>query len=122
MTSKNILKVNAQSDREISIVRDFNAPKAMVFDAYTKPELLKRWLGVRGGWTLDVAEVDLRVGGRYRWVWKKGDTSMGVGGVYREVVKSERLVCTERFDQPWYAGEALNTLVFTEQGKKTTMT
>lgn len=122
MMDKNVVKVAAQGDREISIVRDFNAPRAMVYDAYTKPELLKRWLGVRDGWALAVAEVDLRVGGKYRWVWKKDAVEMAVGGEYREVVKNERLVCTERFDQAWYAGEGLNTTVFTEHGGKTTMT
>src|SRR5256885_8808689 len=102
------LKITAQSDREIVMTRVFDAPRELVFDAYTKPELLKRWLGVFRGHTMPVCEVDLRVGGSYRWVWRLADGSdMGVRGVYREVVRPERLVNTEKFDQSWYAGESL---------------
>jgi uncharacterized protein YndB with AHSA1/START domain len=111
------LKVVAQGDREIVISREFDAPRDMVWDAHTKPELLKRWLGVWKDWALDVCEVDLRVGGRYRWVWRsaKGQT-MAAGGVYREVVRPERYVATEQFDDPWYEGEAVSTTVFTDLG------
>jgi uncharacterized protein YndB with AHSA1/START domain len=123
MKNTGALKVVAQSDREIVMTRVFDAPREMVFDAYTKPELLKRWLGVFGGWTLPVCEVDLRVGGTYRWVWRGADGSeMGVRGVYREVVRPERLVNTEKFDEPWYPGESVITAVFAEQGGKTTLT
>src|SRR2546422_1784806 len=68
------LKVTAQSEREIVMTRDFNAPRRLVFDALTKPELLKRWLGVFGGWELAVCEVDLKVGGTYRYVWGEAPT------------------------------------------------
>jgi uncharacterized protein YndB with AHSA1/START domain len=95
----------------------------MVFDAWTKPELLKRWLGVRGGWTFAVCEVDLKVGGAYRFVWRgPNGAEMGMGGVYREIVRPERLVATEKFDEAWYEGEALDTTTFVEQGGKTTAT
>ena len=91
------LKVTAQSEREIVMTRDFDAPRRLVFDALTKPELLKRWLGVFGGWELAVCEVDLKVGGTYRYVWRRSSdgSEMGVRGVYREIVPPERLVCTE---------------------------
>src|SRR5712691_1732942 len=105
MTMKNTgaLQLAAQSDREIVMTRVFDAPRNLVFDAHTKPELLKRWLGVFGGWSMPVCEVDLRVGGTYRWVWRGADgTEMGVRGVYREVVSFEGLVTTERFDEAWY--------------------
>jgi len=70
-----------------------------------------------------VCEVDLRVGGVYRFVWRGPDgTEMGMGGVYREIVRPERLVATEKFDDPWYEGEALDTTVLVEQGGKTTVT
>jgi uncharacterized protein YndB with AHSA1/START domain len=124
-TVKNVgrLQVTTPSEREIAMTRVFDAPRSLVFDAWTKPELLKRWLGVRGGWAFAVCEVDLRVGGRYRFVWRgPGGTEMGMGGVYREIVRPERLVATEKFDEPWYAGEALDTTVFVEQGGKTTAT
>ena len=118
------LKVTAQSEREIVMTRDFDAPRRLVFDALTKPELLKRWLGVFGGWELAVCEVDLKVGGAYRYVWRRSSdgSEMGVRGVYREIVPPERLVCTELFDEPWYPGESLITTTLAEQGGRTTFT
>jgi uncharacterized protein YndB with AHSA1/START domain len=124
-TAKNVgrLQVTTPSEREIVMTRVFDAPRSLVFDAWTKPELLKRWLGVRGGWTFAVCEVDLKVGGRYRFVWRGPEgITMGMGGVYREIVRPERLVATEKFDEPWYEGEALDTMVFVEHGGKTTTT
>jgi uncharacterized protein YndB with AHSA1/START domain len=124
-TVKNVgrLQVSTPSEREIAMTRVFDAPRSMVFDAWTKPELLKRWLGVRGGWTFAVCEVDLKVGGTYRFVWRGADGSeMGMGGVYREIVRPERLVATEKFDEAWYEGEALDTMVFVEHAGKTTAT
>ena len=123
MNNTGTLQVTRPSEREIAMTRDFDAPRSMVFDAWTKPELLKRWLGVRNGWALAVCEVDLKVGGAYRFVWRGPDgAEMGMGGVYREIVPPERLVATEKFDDPWYAGEALDTMVFVEEGGKTTVT
>ena len=123
MNSSGALKVTAQSDREIVMTRVFDAPRNLVFDAYTKPDLLKRWLGVFGGYSMPVCEVDLRVGGTYRFVWRGPDgAEMEVRGVYREVVRPERLVHTEKFDEAWYPGEALITTMLVEQGAKTTLT
>jgi uncharacterized protein YndB with AHSA1/START domain len=117
------LQITTPSDRELAMTRSFNAPRSLVWDAWTKPELLKQWLGVRGGWTFAVCEVDLKVGGKYRYVWR-GPTGieMGMGGVFREVVKRERMVATEKFDQSWYDGDALDTTTFLESGGKTTVT
>ena len=124
-TARNVgkLQVTTPSDREIAMTRVFDAPRSLVFDAFTKPELLKRWLGVRGGWTFAVCEVDLKVGGAYRYVWRgpKGQ-EMGMGGVFREIVRPEKVVATEKFDDPWYEGEALDTMTFVERGGKTTAT
>ena len=122
MTNIGLLEVTTPSDREIAMTRVFDAPARLVFDAWTKPELIKRWLGVRAGWTMAVCEVDLRVGGAYRFVWRGPDMTMGMGGLYREVVPPTRLVSTEVFDEPWYEGEALDTTVWVEQGGKTTVT
>jgi uncharacterized protein YndB with AHSA1/START domain len=70
-----------------------------------------------------VCEVDLKVGGAYRWVWRGPDgNEMGMGGVYREIVRPERLVATEKFDDAWYPGEALDTITLVEQDGKTTLT
>jgi uncharacterized protein YndB with AHSA1/START domain len=117
------LQVTTPSDREIAMTRVFDAPRSMVFDAWTKPELLKRWLGVFGGWSFVVCEVDLKVGGKYRYVWRgKDGNEMGMGGVFREIVRPERLVGTEKFDESWYPGDAVDTTVFVEKGGKTTVT
>lgn len=117
------LQVTTPSDREIAMTRIFDAPRSLVFDALTKPELVKRWLGVFGGWSLDTCEIDLKVGGSYRYVWHGPDGSeMGMRGIYREIVWPERIVCTESFDEKWYEGEALDTMVLVEQGGKTRLT
>jgi uncharacterized protein YndB with AHSA1/START domain len=122
MTNSETFKVTAPGDLEIAITRVFSAPRRLVFDAMTKPELAKQWLLGPPGWTMPVCEIDLRVGGAYRHVWRHADgREMGMGGVYREIVPQERIVCTERFDEAWYAGEALVTNVLTEQGGKTTL-
>jgi uncharacterized protein YndB with AHSA1/START domain len=123
MTDTGTLQITTPSEREIVMSRVFDAPRSLVFDAWTKPELLKRWLGVRGGWSMVVCEVDLRVGGSYRFVWRGPDgAEMGMGGVYREIVAPERRVATESFDDPWYPGDAVDTTVLVEEGGKTTAT
>jgi uncharacterized protein YndB with AHSA1/START domain len=118
------LQVTTPTEREIVMTRGFDAPRRLVFDAYTRPELLKQWMFGPDGWVLAVCEVDLRVGGRYRYVWRRErtGTDMGLGGVFREVTPPERLVATERFDDAWYPGEGLSTLVLTEAGGRTTLT
>jgi uncharacterized protein YndB with AHSA1/START domain len=123
MASSGTLKVTTPTDREIAMTRVFDAPRRLVFEAYTRPELLKRWLGVHAGWSLAVCEIDLRVGGAYRYVWRGPDgAEMGMRGVYREVVPNERIVATEVFDQAWYPGEAVGTVSLVEQGGRTTLT
>ena len=115
--------VSTPSDREIQVTRDFHAPRRLVFDAFTRPDLVRRWLLGPPGWTMPVCEIDLRVGGTYRYVWRKeGEKDMGMGGVFRDIVPSERLVATERFDDAWYPGEALDTTVFVEDGAITRIT
>jgi uncharacterized protein YndB with AHSA1/START domain len=123
-TSKVKLQITTPSDREIAMTRVFDAPRRLVFDAFTKPALVKQWLLGPPGWTMPVCEIDLRVGGQYRYVWRleSNGKEMGMGGVYREIVPQERLVCTELFDEAWYAGESLITTTLVEQGGRTTMT
>ena len=117
------LEVTTPSDREIALIRVFNAPRKLVFDCFTKCELLQRWgLGPRA-WTLTECDVDLRVGGAWRFVTTKNTgEKMIMCGEFREIVVPERIVQTERFEQPWYPGEGLNTSTFVEEGEKTTMT
>jgi uncharacterized protein YndB with AHSA1/START domain len=123
MASTGNLKVTTSSDREIIMTRVFDAPRQLVFEAHTKPELLKRWLHGPDGWLLTVCEIDLKVGGKYRYVWRHTDgREMGMGGVYREIVPPERVVTTELFDEDWTGGEVLGTLILTEQNGKTTLT
>jgi uncharacterized protein YndB with AHSA1/START domain len=124
MKNAGSLKLTTRGDREIVMTRDFDAPRSLVFDACTKPELVKLWLLGPPGWTMPVCEIDLRVGGAYRYVWRNATNGneMGMGGVYREIAVPERIVATEKFDEAWYPGEAVGTLVLVEQGGKTTLT
>lgn len=116
------LEVSAPGDREILLSRVFNAPRHLVFKAMTEPELLKRWFSGPPGWSLDECEVDLRVGGSYRYVWRGPDGNpMGMRGVYREIVVPERVVATEKFDDPWYPGEAVGTMTLVEHLGMTTL-
>lgn len=106
------------------MTRVFDAPRKLIFDAHTKPDLVRQWLLGPPGWSMPVCEMDLRVGGTYRWVWRhdRDGRTMGMGGICREIAAPERLVATERFDEAWYPGEALNTLVLVEKGGRTTVT
>jgi uncharacterized protein YndB with AHSA1/START domain len=120
MKNTGTLKVTTPSDREIVMTRVFDAPRHMVFDAFRKPELLKRWFGPRG-WTLEVCQVDFRVGGSFRFVLRSPDgKQMGMRGRYREIVPPERSVHMESFDD--YPGESQVTGVFSELNGKTTLT
>lgn len=117
------LRLFADGDRDIVMVRAFAAPARLVFDAYTKPELIKRWLTGPPGWTMPVCTVDLRVGGAYRYEWLGADGyRMAAGGIYREIDAPRRFVATERFDEAWYEGEALGTFAFDEKDGRTTLT
>ena len=119
MRNTGTLKVSTPSEREIVMTRVFDAPRTLVFEAFTKPELLKRWFGPRG-WSLVVCEIDYKVGGTFRFVLRGPDgTEMGMRGVYREIVAPERSVHMESFDD--FPGESQVTAVFTEQNGKTTL-
>lgn len=123
MKTRERLQITTPSDREIAMSRVFHAPRALVYEAYTKPELLKQWLGAQNNWSMAVCEIDLRVGGAYRYVWRGPDRAeMGMGGVFREIVKNQRIVATEKFDDAWYPGGAVDTVTFVERDGKTTLT
>jgi uncharacterized protein YndB with AHSA1/START domain len=122
MKNTGTLKLTTPSDREIAMTRVFDAPRRLVFDAWTTAGLLKRWLYGPEEWPLAVCELDLRVGGALRFVWRHRDgKNMGMSGVYREIAPSERLVFTEAWDEDWTGGEALVTIVFAEHAGKTTL-
>jgi uncharacterized protein YndB with AHSA1/START domain len=116
------LSVETPSDREVRVARIFNAPRHLVWDCHTKPELVRRWLLGPPGWSMPLCEIDLRIGGKYHFRWRnEGDgTEFGSNGIYREIEPPARIVTTERFD--WAQGEALNTLMLTEQSGKTALT
>jgi uncharacterized protein YndB with AHSA1/START domain len=117
------LEVTTPSDREIVLTRVFDAPRDLVFAAFTEPELLLRWGLGPPGWVMVVCEIDLRIGGKWRFVVRGPEgTEMGMGGVYLDVRPPERLVATELFDHSWYEGEAISTLTLMEKDGKTTLT
>jgi uncharacterized protein YndB with AHSA1/START domain len=123
MTEAGALKLTTRGDREIVMTRVFDAPRALVFKAFTTPELVKQWLLGPPGWSMPVCEIDLRVGGRYRYVWRHTNgNEMAMGGVYREIASPEKVVATEKFDESWYPGEAVGTILLIEQGGRTTLT
>jgi len=123
MTGTQTLDVTTPSEREVAMTRVFDAPRHLVFEALTTPALLTRWLLGPPGWAMVVCEIDLRVGGAYRFEWHSDDgRHMGMGGVYQEITPPESYVATEMFDEAWYPGEAIVTTVLTEQGGATTLT
>ena len=116
---KNAVAVTTPTDRELVLTRVFDAPRDLVFEAFTTPELLKRWYGPPG-WSFDRCEIDLRVGGRGRYVMRKPDGKViGQYGEYREIVPGERIVNTESWED-WNPGEILVTTRFMEDRGRTT--
>jgi uncharacterized protein YndB with AHSA1/START domain len=123
MRNRGTFKLTTRGDREIVMTPALDAPRSLVFDAFTKPELVRRWLLGPDGWSMPVCEIDLRVGGSYRYVWHHASgAEMGLRGVYREILVPERLVSTEKFDESWYPGEAVGTIILVEQAGRTTVT
>jgi uncharacterized protein YndB with AHSA1/START domain len=120
MTDSRRATVELQGDREILITRAFDAPPALVFRAWTDPELVPRWWTARRG-TMQVCEIDLRVGGRWRYVMDAGGFEVGFHGEYREIVPGERLVQTEVYEGMPDA-EALDILTFEERDGGTFVT
>jgi uncharacterized protein YndB with AHSA1/START domain len=121
MTSSGTATVTLPTDEQILITRVFDAPRHLVWQAWTTPELVKRWWHANRG-EVTLAEIDLRVGGRWRYVSVTDDgLEVGFHGEYREVVPPERLVSTEVYEG-FPDGEAVNTLTLTEVDGRTTMT
>lgn len=114
----NALTVTVLSDREIRLTREFNAPRELVFDAYTRPEHVRHWWGLKGS-TLLVCDADVRPGGAYRFVSREADgAEYGFRGEYREVVRPERLVAT--FEYEGMPGQiSVDSLVFEDHAGKT---
>lgn len=118
------MKVEPVGDLDIVVTRDFAAPRRLVFDAHTKPELLRRWLGPHD-WTLDICEIDLRVGGSWYYLMRgPGGAEMTLRGTYLDIVVPERIVTSEsNVDCEARAEhESVATAVLTEQDGRTTLT
>jgi len=115
-------KVTLSSDREITMTRLFDAPRALVFEAMSKPEHIARWWGRLGeGYSVPVCEVDLRVGGKWRYVnaFPKGQCAFY--GIYKEIAPPDRIVFTEIFE-PYPDSGSLVTATLTDEGAKTRLT
>jgi uncharacterized protein YndB with AHSA1/START domain len=124
----NKAQVSLPSDREVEVTRSFKAPRALVYRAYTEPDLVSRWLLGPPGWSMPVCEMDVRVGGRYRWRWRSDDngSEFGFSGTFREVQPPSRLVHTEAYDPGSVGGgypgqDAIVTVTFTEDAGVTTV-
>jgi uncharacterized protein YndB with AHSA1/START domain len=121
-------QVSLPSDREVKVVRAFKAPRDLVYKAYTTPELVKRWLGGHPGWEMPVCEMDVRVGGKFRWRWRNNSDGkeFGFHGEFKEVIAPSKLVNTEYFDPGSFGGDmgegSTNTVEFAEVNGVTTMT
>ena len=124
MTTENgvgVTTYTTPSDQEIVSTRVVDAPRKLVWEAWTDPEHLPHWMLGPAGWTMPVCEIDLRPGGAWRYVWRNSDGSeMEMHGVYKEVSPPERLVSTESWGGDW--PETLNTLLLAEQDGTTTIT
>jgi uncharacterized protein YndB with AHSA1/START domain len=113
--------VTLQGDTGILVTREFNAPRHLVYKAYTTPELVRRWWAGRRG-QMTICEIDLRVGGSWRFVMTTGDgAEVAFHGTYREIVPDERLVHTEVYEA-MPGNEAVNTLTFADADGRTTLT
>jgi uncharacterized protein YndB with AHSA1/START domain len=109
------------SDHEVVMTRVVDAPRTLVWEAWTNPEHVPNWLLGPEGWTMPVCEIDLRPGGTWHYVWRQSDgTEMEMRGEYREIAPPERLVSTESWGGDW--PETLNTLILHEEDGKTTIT
>ena len=120
-TKPGVTSYTTPNDREVVVTRVVDAPRRLVFAAWTDPSHIPNWLLGPAGWTMPVCELDLRPGGAWRYVWRKSDGSeMTMAGLVREVTPPERLVTTERWGPEW--PETINTLALTESGGRTTIT
>jgi uncharacterized protein YndB with AHSA1/START domain len=109
------------TDREVVMTRVFDAPRRLVWEAWTNPKHVPNWMLGPDGWTMPVCEIDLRPGGAWHFVWRKNDgEEMAMNGEYREITPPERLVHTEAWGGDW--PETLNTLLLSEEDGKTTLT
>ena len=129
-TTMDKAQVTLPSDREVKVTRSFKAARPLVYRAYTEPELVRRWQLGPPGWSMPVCEMDVRVGGRYRWRWRSDENGdeFGFNGTYREVQPPSKIVHTEAYEPGTVGGDypvgddATVTVTFAEDGGVTTVT
>lgn len=124
MRNSETFEVTTPGEREIVMTRLFDATPEQVFDALTKPELVAKWLLGPDGWSMPVCDIDLRVGGEFRYVWRNNEnaTEFGVNGTYREIEAPGRIVHTELFNDDWTNGESVVTNTIVGESRKTRLT
>lgn len=116
------LTISTPGDRQIVVVRDFDAPRELVFLCFSKPDLMRRWYGMPD-WTTFVCDIDFRVGGKWRIGQRSPDGyELASQGVYTAILPPERIEQTEYYDDDWTQGGTTNVLVLTEQDGITTST
>lgn len=127
-TTNSTAQVSMPSDTEVRVMRDFKAPRELVWQAHTDATLVPRWMGGYPGWTMPVCEMDVRVGGKYRWSWHQevDGKEFGFYGDFREVDAPERMVHAEYFDPGTFGGAmqtnpAIIRTTFTEDNGITTL-
>ena len=118
------MTLKAQGDREIVVVRSFNAPRDLVFDAFSKPELVQRWMLGTDGWSMPVCTIDFKVGGKGRYEWKSpdGQHGMALSTEFVEIERPARIVHKEVFDGTPQPVESIITSTFVETAGRTTLT
>lgn len=116
-------QVTTPSDREITVTRAVRAPRELVWRAYTDPALISRWMLGPPGWSMPVCEIDARVGGAYRYLWRSDadGVEMALAGVHREVDFPARMVATQAFEPDMMGGESLVSTTFEEAAGVTTI-
>ena len=116
--------ISTPSDLEIEITRNFDGPRALVTRAFTEPALLQRWMGVFGDWSWASCDMDVRVGGTYRWVWRQPTgAELALSGTYREVITAERYVQTQVYENmPDFPGEMLAAMTLVDEDGGTRVT
>jgi uncharacterized protein YndB with AHSA1/START domain len=118
-----VFEFRANNHREIIIMRTFKASRHLIFSGLSQPTLISQWLGGPPGWSMSICEVDFKVDGHYRHVWKNAEGQVAaVNGVYHDIAQSERIVRSELFDPPWYPGGSIVTTLLSEKNTHTLLT
>jgi uncharacterized protein YndB with AHSA1/START domain len=117
-------EVTLLNDTQIQVVREFDAPRSLVYMAFVTPALVKRWLLGPPGWTMPVCDIDLRIGGKYHYRWESGEkgSAFGLWGTFEAIEPENRLVARESFEDTEPSGEAKVDTLFADHGKATRVT